>query len=71
MAQLLTHPEGLLAGTGKSRVIPVINMVDDEDRRRLATRAAEIALEQSSRFDRVVLAEMRNDSAPIVAILDR
>jgi probable selenium-dependent hydroxylase accessory protein YqeC len=71
MAQLLTHPEGLLAGTGRTAVIPVINMVDDEDRRRLASRAAEMALEQSSRFERVVLAQMRDRFAPIVAILDR
>jgi hypothetical protein len=46
-------------------------MVDDEDRRRLASRAAEMALEQSSRFERVVLAQMRDRFAPIVAILDR
>jgi probable selenium-dependent hydroxylase accessory protein YqeC len=71
MAQLLTHPEGLMAGTGQTAVIPVINMVDDEDRRRLATRAAEMALEQSSRFERVVLAQMRDRFAPVVAILDR
>ncbi len=71
MARLLTHPDGLMAGTGETALIPVINMVDDEDRRQLATRTAEIALERSSRFERVVLAQMRDRRTPVVAILDR
>lgn len=71
LARLLTHPEGLLSGTGSARVIPVINMVDDENRQRLATETAETALGQTTRFDRVVLARMRDASQPIVAVLRR
>ena len=71
MARLLTHPEGLLAGTGAARVIPIINMVDSADRQRLATVAAEAALMGSPRFDRVVLASMRDLARPIVTVIRR
>ncbi len=71
LARLLTHPQGLLAGTGNARIIPVINMVDDEAKEKLATRAAETALDFSSRFDRVVLARMRDPARPVVAVIHR
>ena len=44
VARLLASEEGALRGVGNARVIPVINMVDDEERRGLATEAAERAL---------------------------
>ena len=43
VARLLASEEGGLRGVGAARVIPVINMVDDEQRRRLARQAAEHA----------------------------
>jgi hypothetical protein len=49
----------------------VINMVDDKSKEKLATRAAETALESSSRFDRVVLARMRDPARPLVAVIRR
>ena len=71
MARLLTRPEGLLTGIGSGRVIPVINMVEDAEREELARQAAEAALEATSRFDRVVLARMRDESDPVVAVVRR
>jgi len=45
--------------------------VDGADRERLATVAAEAALISSPRFDRVVLASMRDPARPIVAVIRR
>ena len=70
VAQLLGSEQGALRGVGMARVIPVINMVDDETRKTLATRVAERVLSSSGRFDRVVLTSMRRD-APIVDIIWR
>ena len=68
VARLLADERGGLRGVGNARVIPVINMVDDEERRGLARRAAELALAASERFDRVVLTSMRRDS-PVVEVI--
>ena len=70
VARLLASEEGALRGVGEACVIPVINMVDDEERRRLATEAAERALAATDRFDRVVLTSMRRDS-PVVEVVRR
>jgi len=69
-ARLLASPDGLLKGAGQARVVPVINMVDDPARQRLAAEAAEQALALTDRFDRVVLARLR-DANPVVAVIDR
>lgn len=68
IAHLLASEQGGLRGVGAARVIPVINMVDDEERLRLARRAAEHALAATERFDRVVLTSMRRDS-PVVEVV--
>jgi probable selenium-dependent hydroxylase accessory protein YqeC len=69
-ARLLASRHGLLKGAGAARVVPVINMVDDPDRQRLATETAERALQLSERFDRVVLARLK-DPDPVVAVIER
>jgi len=69
-ARLLASDEGLLKGAGDARVVPVINMVDDPERQRLATEAAAEALRLTSRFDRVVLARL-NRPDPVVAVIRR
>ena len=71
LARLVTCDGGLLSGTGNTRVIPVINMVDDRTRRRLAIEAADSMLAASTRFDRVVLAQMRHVSDPLVDVIRR
>ena len=69
-ARLLASPDGLLKGAGDARIVPVINMVDDPARQQLATEAAEQALALTDRFDRVVLARLR-DANPVVAVIGR
>jgi hypothetical protein len=70
-ARLLTQPGGLQKGTGDTRFIPVINMVDDDLLEARAREAAQIALTSTSRFDRVILASMRRSDDPVVAVVER
>lgn len=55
VASLLSDQRGALKGIGDAEVVPVINMVDDEERESLAVEVAELALGRTDRFDRVVL----------------
>lgn len=71
LARLMTHENGLLKNTDGLTTAPVINMVDDEERERLAREAAEIALSKTDRFDRVVLATMRGIASPVVDVVER
>jgi probable selenium-dependent hydroxylase accessory protein YqeC len=71
LARLLAHEDGLLAGVGDTRAIPIINMVDDGVRLNLAREAAEVILDTSARFDRVVLARMNDPRDPLVAVVRR
>jgi probable selenium-dependent hydroxylase accessory protein YqeC len=68
VARLLASEEGLLKGVGSANVVPVINMVDDAECRRLAQAAAREALSLTERFDRVVLASMRA-ADPVVEVV--
>jgi hypothetical protein len=52
-------------------VVPVINMVDDPERERLARETAEAALGLTSRFERVILARMQRREDPVVAVVRR
>lgn len=69
-ARLLASAEGLLKGAGDARVVPVINMVDDPARLQLATETAQQALALTIRFDRIVLARLK-DTDPVVAVIER
>ena len=71
LARLITSPDGLLRGTEGRVVVPVINMVDDDERVRLGTATAEAALERTDRFDYVVLARMQSAADPVVAVIRR
>ncbi len=68
IARLLASKEGALKNVGDARVIPIINAVDDPKRLVLAREAAQEALAMSRRFDKVVLAAMREEH-PIVEII--
>ncbi len=71
VGRLLAHENGALRGCpSQAVVVPLINMVDDEDRRILAREAAHIALASTSRFDRVVLACLKR-GAPLVEVVTR
>src|SRR5699024_9956594 len=55
VATLLASEQGALQGTAGHSVIPVINQVDNDERLQQARAAARGALQQTDRFDRVVL----------------
>jgi len=71
LASLLVSDAGLLRGSVGRAVVPVINMVDDEYYEGPAREAAKIALAETDRFERVILATMRRDDQPIVAVVER
>ena len=62
---------GLLKDVGTRKVVPLINMVDDAEREKLAREAAERALSLSRQFDYVVLACLARRHAPLVAVVAR
>jgi len=69
VGRLLASEQGALQHTGGSRVAPVINMVDNEDKEKMARAAARAALAMTSRFDRVVLCCLRRPERPVVAVV--
>ena len=71
VGRLLASEHGALQHTGGSRVAPVINMVDNEDKEKMARAAARAALAMTSRFDRVVLCCLRRPDRPVVAVVTR
>jgi probable selenium-dependent hydroxylase accessory protein YqeC len=71
LARLLVSEAGLLKGSAGREVVPVINMIDDADKERLAREAARIALRETDRFDKVILASMRTTEQPVVAVIER
>jgi probable selenium-dependent hydroxylase accessory protein YqeC len=68
VARLLASEQGALCLVGGARVVPLINMVDDDERHALALAAAREALALTDRFERVVLARMRGDK-PLVEVV--
>lgn len=70
LAQLLASPQGALQGSAGKRVVPVVNMVDDDGLAALARDIAREALARTDRFDRVVLAAM-NRPQPLVDVVTR
>jgi len=71
LARLLVSEAGLLKGSAGCGVVPVINMIDDADKERLAREAARLALRETDRFDKVILASMRTTEQPVVAVIER
>lgn len=70
VARLLAAEDGALKNVGSARVVPLINMVDDERQRQQARVAAELALQLTDRFEYVVLGTMRAEQ-PIVEVVHR
>jgi probable selenium-dependent hydroxylase accessory protein YqeC len=68
IARLLASPNGSLKGAGDSKLIPVINAVDDPERLALAREVAQAALSMTRRFDQVVLTAMRQEH-PVAEII--
>ncbi|MGR8949858.1 MAG: selenium cofactor biosynthesis protein YqeC [Gammaproteobacteria bacterium] len=59
VAKLLSHELGSLKGTEQCEVVPLLNMVDNKRSLNLARKVARNALEQTDRFDRILLASMK------------
>ena len=73
LGTVLTHDQGLQAGTEGRAILPIINQVDDAARRDLAEQAAAFALAHSDRFDRVVLCCLRRQATGtgLVDVIER
>jgi probable selenium-dependent hydroxylase accessory protein YqeC len=70
VARLLADEQGALKGAGKATIVPLINMVDNDEIAVVARQAARWALALTRRFDRVILASMGAES-PLVEIVAR
>jgi len=70
LARLLASEAGALHRTGEAKVVPIVNMVDDDVLRAQAREVAREALRLTRRFDHVVLAAMTAPD-PIVGIVGR
>lgn len=70
LAAIYSHPQGLLQGTERCRVIPVLNMVDTPELERTGLEIARLALAACARFDRFVLTSDRRDGY-LVAVVRR
>ena len=71
LGRLLASPAGLMKATENRRVVPVINMVDDDAREAQAREAAAVALALCERIDRVVLVCLARSAAPVVGVMRR
>ncbi len=71
LGRLMASGDGLLFGTAGIDVVPVINMVEGDERRVAAEAAARAALASTDRFDRVILSSMRDAAEPIVDVVER
>ena len=71
LARLYTAPGGLLTGLGAVRIVPTINMVDDEARHAAAKDAARRILRSTPDVPRVILACMKRTNDPIVEVIER
>lgn len=69
-ARLLVSDQGLLKSAGHAQVRPVINMVDDEKRHALALEAAQVALDMTDRFDKVLLMRLKN-TTEVLSVVHR
>lgn len=71
VARVVTHKEGGRKNVPhNSRLIPLLNKVDDEKRKEIAEETAKEILDKTSEVDRVVLGQVIEED-PIVEILER
>ncbi len=70
-ARLFSSASGVAARTAGAPAMAIINMVDDANRLGLAEQAARAMLDQTDRFDRVVLTRLNDRECPLVAVITR
>lgn len=67
VGRVLAHPDGGLKDVPASaRVVPLVNQADAADDRRTARAVLEVAFEHTDRFDRGIVASLRNDTIAVV-----
>ena len=71
IARLLTSPSGSLKNTEGKKVIPVINMVDDTELEIPARKAAQESMRMTDRFDKIVLASMKQKQCIIDVVTNQ
>ncbi len=71
VGKLLAAGEGALHRANGARVVPVINMVDNDEQEQKARAAALAALAMTSRFDRVLLCCLKRTDVPVIAVISR
>jgi probable selenium-dependent hydroxylase accessory protein YqeC len=71
VGRLLASEQGALCRSNGARVVPVINMVDNDEQEEKARATAQAALAITKRFDRVLLCCLKRADAPLVAVVDR
>nr|WP_303647793.1 selenium cofactor biosynthesis protein YqeC [Haloarchaeobius amylolyticus] len=70
VAQVLTDPDGGLKNVPEdATVVPVLNMVDDDDLEATAREVAAEIYDQSDRVDRVVLTCLLDEDDPVVDVV--
>jgi probable selenium-dependent hydroxylase accessory protein YqeC len=70
LARLLVSETGALHKAGGARVVPIINMVEDQPTREAAREAAHHALAMTRRFEQVALTAMTAEH-PLVEVVTR
>lgn len=70
LARLLAHPDGAAHAAESLHLVPIINQVDTEERYEAARRAAEIAVDATDRFDRVLLTALTAEN-PLIDMVQR
>jgi probable selenium-dependent hydroxylase accessory protein YqeC len=68
VATLMVAENGALKRARDATVVPVLNMVDDAEIENVARETAQLALEMTRRFDRVVLTSSRRSGRLVASI---
>jgi probable selenium-dependent hydroxylase accessory protein YqeC len=71
VGRLIADPDGLYRSAPGRRFVPLINMVDDDEREKFGREAAEAALALNPALERVVLCCLRRPDDPVVAVVRR
>lgn len=71
IGRLIASEAGSMKGASGRRVVPVINMVDDAAREKVAREAAEVAIASNERIERVVLVCLARAGDPVVGVVRR
>jgi len=69
VACLLSSPQGALHGVGTARVVPILNMMDNDRLVAYGEEIASLALSMTKRFDKIILTQLL--SSRICKVIER